>query len=142
MGSIDKMDWLINKYRMKIRAKKWYFPLFTNMIDMAVVNAHVLYCMANKNPTAEIQVKNSSYVHENLVDIRPQKLWLSITQQKYAIACSRRSAKERIRTCIGTHSQGKAKEMCCLQKQCSKAMHKMQCWAACKLFSCMASKNV
>ena len=48
MGGVDKMDWLINKYKIKIRAKKWYFPLFTNMIDMAVVNAHVLYCMANK----------------------------------------------------------------------------------------------
>ena len=116
------------------------------MIDMAVVNAHILHCMANeKNPTAEIQAKNSSCIHENLVvhhSIRPRKLWSSITQQKYAIACSRRSAKERVRTCIGTHSQGKAKEMCCLQKQCSRAMHKMQCWAACKLFSCMASGNV
>ena len=34
MGGVDKMDWLINKYRIKIRAKKWYFPLFTNMIDV------------------------------------------------------------------------------------------------------------
>ena len=51
MGGVDKMDWLINKYRIKIRAKKWYFPLFTNMIDMAVVNAHVLYCMANEKIT-------------------------------------------------------------------------------------------
>ena len=48
MDGVDKMDWLINKYRIKIRAKKWYFPLFMNMIDMAVVNAHVLYCMVNK----------------------------------------------------------------------------------------------
>ena len=30
------------------QAKKWYFLLLTNMIDMTVVNAHVLYCMANK----------------------------------------------------------------------------------------------
>ena len=48
MGGVDKMDWLINKHKIKIQAKKWYFPLFTNMIDMAVVNAHVLYCMANE----------------------------------------------------------------------------------------------
>ena len=48
MGGVDKMDWLINKYRIKIRAKKWYFPLFMNMIDMTVANAHVLYCMANE----------------------------------------------------------------------------------------------
>ena len=31
------------------------------MIDMAVVNAHVLYCMANKKkPSAKIQEKNNS----------------------------------------------------------------------------------
>ena len=48
ISGIDKMDWLINKYRIKIRAKKWYFSLFMNMIDMAVVNAHVLYCIANE----------------------------------------------------------------------------------------------
>ena len=48
MGGVDKIDWLINKYRTKVRAKKWSFPLFTNMIDMAVVNAHVLNCMGNK----------------------------------------------------------------------------------------------
>ena len=144
MSSVDKMDWLINKYRIKIRAKKkWYFLLFTNMIDIAVVNAHVLYCMANKKipllkfrqRIVRVYVKTSSVSD-------PKKLWSSITQQKYAIACSRRSVKERVRTCIGTHSRGKAKEMCCLQKQCSKAMHKMQCWAAPKLFLCVASVNV
>ena len=48
MGGVDKMDWLINKYRIKIRAKEWYFLFFTNMIDMAVVNTHVLYCMAKE----------------------------------------------------------------------------------------------
>ena len=48
MGGVDKMDWLINKYRIKIRAKQCYFPLFTKIIDMSIVNACVLYCMANK----------------------------------------------------------------------------------------------
>ena len=42
-----KKDWLINKYRIKIRGKRWHFPIFTNIIDMTVVNAHILYCMAN-----------------------------------------------------------------------------------------------
>ena len=49
MGGVDKMDWMINKYRIKIRGKKWYFPIFTYIIDMTVVNAHILYCMANDN---------------------------------------------------------------------------------------------
>ena len=41
------MDWVINKYRIKICAKKWYFPVFTNHVHMAIMNANVLYCMAN-----------------------------------------------------------------------------------------------
>ncbi|XP_066958973.1 piggyBac transposable element-derived protein 2-like [Macrobrachium rosenbergii] len=47
IGGVDKMDWMINK--IKIRGKKWYFPIFTYIIDMTVVNAHILYCMANEN---------------------------------------------------------------------------------------------
>ncbi|XP_017795699.1 PREDICTED: piggyBac transposable element-derived protein 3-like [Habropoda laboriosa] len=48
MGGIDKLDWNVNKYRIKIRGKKWYFPIFTSIIDTTVVNAYVLYCHANK----------------------------------------------------------------------------------------------
>ena len=117
MGGVDKMYWLINKYRIKIRAKKWYFPLFTNMIDMAVVNAHVLYCMANeKIPLLKFRRSIVRVYMKTLSVSDPKKLWSSITQQKYAIACSRRSAKERVRACMGTHSGEKAKEMYCLQK--------------------------
>ncbi|GBN05111.1 hypothetical protein AVEN_66696-1 [Araneus ventricosus] len=48
MGGVDKLDWNIQKYRTKIRGKKWYFPIFTNAMDMALVNAHTIYCIANK----------------------------------------------------------------------------------------------
>ena len=47
MDGVDKMDWSVQKYRIKIQGKKWYFPLLTNAIDVALVNAHVLYCLAN-----------------------------------------------------------------------------------------------
>ena len=48
MEKVDKLDWLVNKYRVKIRGKKWYFRLFTNMIHVTVVNAHVLFCLVNE----------------------------------------------------------------------------------------------
>lgn len=51
MGGVDRMDWSINKYRVKIRGKRWYFPLFTNLVDMTLVNAHILYCMAGHKIT-------------------------------------------------------------------------------------------
>lgn len=47
MGGVDKLDWHVQKYRIKIRGKKWYFPLFTNAIDVAVYNAYILYSMSH-----------------------------------------------------------------------------------------------
>ncbi|XP_035227615.1 piggyBac transposable element-derived protein 3-like [Stegodyphus dumicola] len=47
MGGVYKMDWNVQKYRIRIRGKKWYFPLLTNAIDVTLVNAHALYCISN-----------------------------------------------------------------------------------------------
>lgn len=49
MGGVDTLDWNVQKYRIKIRGKKWYFPLFTNAIDVAIYNAYVIYCFCNEN---------------------------------------------------------------------------------------------
>ena len=51
LQQVDRMDWSINKYRVKIRGKRWYFPLFMNLVDMTLVNAHILYCMAGHKIT-------------------------------------------------------------------------------------------
>lgn len=47
MGGVDRMDWYVNRYRIKIKGKKWYFPIFTFLVDTTLVNAYILYCMAN-----------------------------------------------------------------------------------------------
>ncbi|KFM60345.1 PiggyBac transposable element-derived protein 2, partial [Stegodyphus mimosarum] len=43
MGGVDLHDWLLEKHSIAIRGKKWYFCLITRMIDMAVVNAYLIY---------------------------------------------------------------------------------------------------
>ncbi|GBM22917.1 hypothetical protein AVEN_136341-1 [Araneus ventricosus] len=48
MGGVGKLDWNIKKYRTKIKGNKCYFPIFTNAMDMALVNAHTICCIANK----------------------------------------------------------------------------------------------
>ena len=48
LDRVDKIDWMINKCRIKIFAKTWYFPIFTNLIDMAVINAHVVILKLKK----------------------------------------------------------------------------------------------
>lgn len=42
MGGTDRMDQNINAYRIAVRGKKWWWPLFTWLIDVAVQNAWLL----------------------------------------------------------------------------------------------------
>lgn len=39
MGGVDRSDQNISLYRVSIRGKKWYFPLFAHCVDMAIQNA-------------------------------------------------------------------------------------------------------
>ena len=43
MGGIDLLDRLISQYRPTIQAKKWYWPLFVNCIEILTVVAWRLY---------------------------------------------------------------------------------------------------
>ena len=47
MGGVDHHDWLVGKYASSIRGKKWYWALFTRMVDMAVVNGWIIYRMVH-----------------------------------------------------------------------------------------------
>lgn len=43
MGGVDRADQNINEYRVSIRGKKWYFPLFAHCLDMSMQNAWQLH---------------------------------------------------------------------------------------------------
>lgn len=43
MGGVDLLDNFVAMYRVKVRGKKWWFPIFTNFIDVAKANAWRLY---------------------------------------------------------------------------------------------------
>lgn len=43
MGGVNLLDSLIGKYKIKMRSKKWYTRLWYYLIDVAVVNAWLLY---------------------------------------------------------------------------------------------------
>lgn len=43
MGGVDKTDMLISLYRNKMKGKKWYRRVFFHFMDMAVVNAWLLF---------------------------------------------------------------------------------------------------
>lgn len=43
MGGVDLHNQTVNNYRIRIRGKKWWWPLFTQMINMTVANAWRIY---------------------------------------------------------------------------------------------------
>ena len=43
MGGVDHHDWLASKYATSLRGKKWYWPLFTRVLDMIVINAWIIH---------------------------------------------------------------------------------------------------
>lgn len=48
MGGVDLFDNAMNNYRIRVRGKKWYWPLVTNAFDAAMVNAWKLHCLCRK----------------------------------------------------------------------------------------------
>lgn len=59
MGGVDHLDLLIQKYRIGVRGKKWYFNLFTNMVDTAVVNAWIISKIVSGTQTPLLDFKRS-----------------------------------------------------------------------------------
>ena len=49
MGRVDLLDKQFTLYRTRIRGKKWWFQIFTQMLDVAVVNCWRIHNIVNKN---------------------------------------------------------------------------------------------
>lgn len=47
MGGVDLLDKQVSLYRTRIRSKKWWWPLFTQFLDVSVVNTWRLYNIVN-----------------------------------------------------------------------------------------------
>lgn len=125
MGGIDRSDQNIELYRIAIRGKKWYFPLFTHCIDLAIQNAWQLYRSDGGDmdqlqfrrriaSTLLAQNKKPSTYHtgrlsKNMnVDIRYDRLEHYVTRQEKQTRCGHchQRATTRCRKCnIAVHVQ-------------------------------------
>lgn len=65
MGGVDLHDNGVANYRIKIRGKKWWWPLFINMIDSAAVNAWKIHNIANESNMPLLDFK--SYIARSLL---------------------------------------------------------------------------
>ena len=54
MGGVDSLDQAINVYRIGIRRKKWWWVLFTHMLNTCMVNAWRLYLLANEEDPMDL----------------------------------------------------------------------------------------
>lgn len=48
MGGVDLLDQGVNNYRITIQGKKWWWSLWTHMLNVSVVNAWKLHSVVNK----------------------------------------------------------------------------------------------
>ena len=53
MGGVDLFDNAVYNYRIKIRGKKWYWPLITNGLDAAMVNPWKTHSLCAKLSTTK-----------------------------------------------------------------------------------------
>lgn len=60
MGGVDLMDRLLSSYLPRIKSKNWWWSLFINAIDIAVVTAWKVHC----------KVQHSSLIINGHLDFR------------------------------------------------------------------------
>ena len=48
MGGVDLMDRLLGSHRPTIRAKKWWWPLMTNLLNISIVAGWKFYCIQHQ----------------------------------------------------------------------------------------------
>lgn len=52
MGGVDVMDRLLGSYRPRLRSKKWWWNLFSNGLNMALIAGWLLHCELHKGTDA------------------------------------------------------------------------------------------
>ena len=57
MGGVDVCDRLLSSYRPRLRSRKWWWDLFSHMLNLSVVAAYRFYNHVNLNGVSHIQFR-------------------------------------------------------------------------------------
>ena len=104
MGGVDLMDRLLASYRSSIRGKKWYWPLFTNMLNITVVAAWRSHCATNNTKLSHLEFLR--HITMTLLQSETQKGSRALKGARYPTHESRYDGMNHI---PGTTSQGRCK---------------------------------
>lgn len=115
MGGVDLCDNWVSNYRIRVRGKKWWWPIFTNYIDVALTNAWKLSRLSvegNKKPLLDFRREVALHLLQTPLEIesnrssntgRPSKF--SIPRQVYVGHFIIKSEDKRRLRCKNCHSQ-------------------------------------
>lgn len=78
MGGVDLHDNAVQNYRINIRSKKWYWPLFITSLDSCIVNAWKLHCFCKRFSKEKVMSQK-----DFRVNIASALLLLSDTSKNY-----------------------------------------------------------
>ena len=64
MGGVDLMDRLLGSYRPMIRAKKWWWPFMTNLLNISIVAAWKFYCVLHQKDAkvTHLEFRRNTYL--------------------------------------------------------------------------------
>lgn len=138
MGGVDLLDNAVANYRISIRGKKWWWPLFINAIDCAITNAWKLHEIANNSCASQIDFRSElcQYLltartvegHEpvperNLALGRPQPVPRNIATDQHGHLIVRDGNRRRCRQCQSNTIYKCERCNCYLHPDCFKEFH-------------------
>lgn len=82
MGGVDLHDNGICNYRINVKGKKWWWPLFVNLIDSVIVNSWKIHNLANNSKMSQLDFK--SYIAVTLMKTNEPAIEGNIQSQHVA----------------------------------------------------------
>jgi len=115
MGGTDRMDQNVGCYRISIRSKKWWWPLFNHMLDVSVQNAFYLY---KRSPAYSHRRLDLLGFRRDIVEVYSQRYAQRLRVSQPAGRAARASGGLRVPTEIRLDRQDHLPLYVNKQKQC------------------------
>jgi hypothetical protein len=132
MGGVDRHDQCLSNYRIAVRGKKWWFCLFTYMIDMAMTNAWKLHILTSSNQLDLLNFRRNvvryyllKFKNNSFLQQKSASLPMGLVNDRYGHFPKKLAKRLR---CTFCHQRSmwqceKCEKTLCLEKNCFKNFH-------------------